>query len=343
MTHNTDTADGAQPLNHLSSADVAALKAVVGDFDPTQGLKPSQQSILSVGMYAGAMQQMPDFANLFTDLWEAGHFTVQAPTDHAADNAAAFRIWTANSLKIILDQADTTEFLAFIRSLRGKEHDLKGFAGAHCPLHKLQAANVWYELNFPAGNYPGVVPVRDAVDENTKIVRVKRMAIHVIHANCVNPFPMPDSPLEIESKIANDPLFLRTGTVTAYIEDALGTIYTFSGILAYGFSDGTSDGSQGGRPGSAIVWRVSSVDQHLMAMHGQDPSGKVIPLPISGLAQFSLGTLAYLIRYFIETGEGDYMTFAARYRQADGVAEPTDDAVIDYTGDTAPNEKERQT
>lgn len=244
------------------------IEEVLRDKGP-DGLVPEQRYRLGHSILQGTVESMVERTGADSGEWLlprlVSHWAFAGPEqdDNSLLVRAAMATWAGGALHVLTKPEERAEYTTWRKANR-----LPGFAGDKLPDHVLPCALVWYETGYPAGRYPTLVPVRD-IGVKTNLVKIKRVALMATHNFSAMPFP--DRP--------DDPNFLKTASIVAFIEDAIGEIHTYGGVVTYG-------------KGGALVWRVNNVAELQAALHGDGPGG-----PMSNLSQFTAAELAYLIGY----------------------------------------------
>lgn len=261
------------------------LESIIGQIDDTTGITDEQRLVLGRHMLGQTCTNLSStlLKRLSTEHWLLGYRT-KFYDNHAIALASLVNIWAANALVVTLPEEDVATYTAW-----RKDNRPAGFAGAKLPDTRLATANTWYEMSYESGKYPTLIPLRDKIDAD--VIKIKRIAIHAVHAHSAFPFPDAESADTDEAAISKSANFLRDAIVMAYIEDDKGKIHTLAGTVSYGV-------------GGASMWRVDDVQAFTDAIHGQGKPG-----PLSNLAQFAVGELAYILSYY----QHDYDTLREEF------------------------------
>lgn len=188
------------------------------------------------------------------------HYLLNLPEDADEDSlmtASHVLSRLHHAAHFFLDSAETTLFTQHLKTPR-----LKGFAGELAPDIYFPLANFVYDVGFNPGAYPIVVPKRDNIA--FEHVRVKRMSIFCNHNQLVDP----------HESTANE-----WAQVVAFIEDATGALYTYSGIVYYGY-----DGAR--------MYPAPDIKQLFIAYRGDNPV--ILRDGMTNMSQFVCGMLANL-------------------------------------------------
>lgn len=201
--------------------------------------------------------------------------TLDEDTDEAVlKNTSAIVARMAHTLRVFLDEEETTKFLNFV-----KTNKLPGFAGARLPNLKFPSANCMFEVAFKPGENPKVKPSGDGIDFETLFVR--KVTIHCVWNAAIGP-----------SEGEGAPDHLKWAQIVAFVTDAQDQTYTYSGVIQYG---------QGG----AFMFPVWEAGELANAYSGIHPRG-VQGERMSHVSQFLCAMIAHLNCYYEQEGGVHY-------------------------------------